>query len=930
MKIKLLFISGLVVGTIGVSAAQNLPLDPSVRTGKLANGFTYYIRHNEEPKNRVMMYLVNKAGSVLEDEDQRGLAHFMEHMSFNGTKHFPHNELIDYLQKAGVRFGADINAYTSFDETVYELPIPSDKPELLKGGLEIMRDWAHEALLDPGEIDKERGVVLEEKRLGKGAGERMQRQYWPVILNDSRYAVRVPIGLDTVLDNFKRPVIARFYNDWYRPDLQALIIVGDINVDQIEAQIKQQFSSLKNPAHERVRTKYTVPLTGKNQFITVTDKEMTTTEAEILIKHKAPELKTVADYRTALVHGLFDQMLSERYAELLRRSDPPYISGSAGISGFMGGLDAYDASVQAKPGELEKGLKAVWRETERLKRFGFTATELERAKTAYLNEMESAVKEKGKTNSINYVKEYQAYFLTNNAAPGIDKEYQMTKEDLPGITLIDVNSLTASYITNTNRDILILAPERDKNSLPNETVVNSWLKAVDEETLSPYKDEVSNQQLLSAMPIPGKIKSEQQNKVFNITTITLSNGVKVLLKPTDFKNDQIIFSSFAPGGSSLYSDADYQSAANSAGVITAGGVGNYNSDELSKYLEGKELSVKPYIAERFQGISGGSTPKDLEITMQMIYAYFTEPREDTAIFKGIITRSKAGLANRANDPSSVFNDTVSAIMGNNNIRRTGPTLQKLAEIDPDKACQIYKERFADASNFTFTFVGSIDTNAIKPLLEKYLGSLPATGQHEQAKDLNIHAPSGKIEKTVYKGTEPKSTVYLVFSGKYDYSPENNVKMDAMKETLEIRLLQRLREDESGVYSPGVQVNTTKLPQQRYSFLVHFGCAPQNVEKLIASTLDEIGKLKTDGPLQENVDKWRAEDRTSFEPQLKTNGFWLNYLTGQLQNSQPIEQISGYNALVDQVNPEGLKEMAQKYLNGDNYIRLVLMPETIKP
>ena len=503
----------------------------------------------------------------------------------------------------------------------------------------------------------------------------------------------------------------------------------------------------------------------------------------------------------------------------------------------------------------------------------------------------------------------------------------MTKEDLPGITLIDVNSLTASYITNTNRDILILAPERDKNSLPNETVVNSWLKAVDEETLSPYKDEVSNQQLLSAMPIPGKIKSEQQNKVFNITTITLSNGVKVLLKPTDFKNDQIIFSSFAPGGSSLYSDADYQSAANSAGVITAGGVGNYNSDELSKYLEGKELSVKPYIAERFQGISGGSTPKDLEITMQMIYAYFTEPREDTAIFKGIITRSKAGLANRANDPSSVFNDTVSAIMGNNNIRRTGPTLQKLAEIDPDKACQIYKERFADASNFTFTFVGSIDTNAIKPLLEKYLGSLPATGQHEQAKDLNIHAPSGKIEKTVYKGTEPKSTVYLVFSGKYDYSPENNVKMDAMKETLEIRLLQRLREDESGVYSPGVQVNTTKLPQQRYSFLVHFGCAPQNVEKLIASTLDEIGKLKTDGPLQENVDKWRAEDRTSFEPQLKTNGFWLNYLTGQLQNSQPIEQISGYNALVDQVNPEGLKEMAQKYLNGDNYIRLVLLPET---
>ncbi|SDT35369.1 zinc protease [Mucilaginibacter mallensis] len=904
-----------------------LPLDPMVRTGKLPNGFMYYIRHNEEPKNRVMMYLVNKVGSVLEDEDQRGLAHFMEHMSFNGTKHFPHNELVDYLQKAGVRFGADINAYTSFDETVYELPIPSDKPELLQGGLEIMRDWAHEALLDPEEIDKERGVVLEEKRLGKGAGERMQRKYWPVILNDSRYAVRVPIGLDTVLDNFKRPVIARFYNDWYRPDLQALIIVGDINVDQIEASIKQQFASLKNPVHERVRTKYTVPLTGKNQFMAVTDKEMTTTEAEILIKHKAPEQRTAEDYRSALVQGLFDRMLSERYAELLRQADPPFIAGSAGISGFMGGLDLYDASVQTKPGELEKGLKAVWRETERLKRFGFTATELERAKTADLNAVESELKEKDKTNSGSYVKEYQAYFLRGEAAPGIEKEYQLTKNDLPEITLADVNSLAKTYITATNRDILILAPEKDKSSLPDEVTVNRWLKAIETEDLTPYKDEVSKMPLLSAVPVTGKIKSEEQNKDLNITTITLSNGVKVLLKPTDFKNDQIIFSSFAPGGTSLYSDADYQSAANAAGIVTAGGVGNYNTGELSKYLEGKQVSVKPYINERFQGISGGATPQDLETAMQLIYAYFTEPRKDSAIFEGAIARSKAGLTNRANDPASVFSDTVSAVMGSHNIRRTGPSLEKLEQINLDRAYKIYKERFTDAGNFTFTFVGSIDTNVIKPLLEKYLGSLPATNQHEQAKDLNIHAPSGKIERTVYKGSEPKATVYLVFSGKYDYSPENDVKMDAMKETLEIRLLQRLREDESGVYSPGVQESTTKLPQQRYSFLVHFGCAPQNVEKLIASTLDEIGKLKTDGPLQENVDKWRAEDRTSFEPALKTNSFWLGYINGQLQNSQPIEQISGYNALVDRVNPEGLKEMAKKYLNGDNYIRLVLLPET---
>jgi zinc protease len=947
MKIKNIFILYLITNCLcvipclvigqshhGTKISNNLnsfavlPLEPAVRTGKLANGFTYYIRHNEEPKNRVIMYLVNKAGSILEDEDQRGLAHFMEHMSFNGTKHFPHNELVDYLQKAGVRFGADINAYTSFDETVYELPIPSDKPELLKGGIEIMRDWAHEALLDPEEIVKERGVVLEEKRLAKGAGERMKRLYWPMILNNSRYAVRIPIGLDKVLDNFKRPAIARFYNDWYRPDLQAIIVVGDINVDQIEAAIKKQFADLKNPVNERVRRKYTVPLTGKNQFIVVTDKEMTSTEAEIMIKHKAPELKTSADYRGAIVQNLFNQMLGERYAELQRKGDPPFISGSAGISGFMGGLDAYDASVSAKPGELEKGLKAVLRETERLKRFGFTATELERAKKAYMNGMESELKEKNKTNSITYVKEYQEYFLNNITVPGIDKECQLTKNDMPGITLTDLNSLAKIYITNTNRDILVLAPEKDKGSLPDDAKVNSWLKSVEAETLNPYKDDVSSQALLSKMPTPGKIESEEHNKELNITTITLSNGVKVLLKPTDFKNDQIIFSGFASGGTSLYSDADYQSATNAAGIIAAGGVGNYNMEELSKYLEGKQLSVSPFINERFEGIGGGSTSKDLETALQLVYAYFTEPRKDTAIFKGIITRSTASLANRASDPNSVFGDTVSAVLGNHNIRRTGPSPKKLSQINLDKAYQIYKERFADAGNFTFTFVGSIDTNTIKPLLEKYLGALPATGQHERAKDLSIHAPAGRIEKTVYKGIEPKATVYLVYSGRYDYSPENNVKMNALKETLEIRLLERLREDESGVYSPGAQVNTAKVPQQRYSFIIHFGCAPQNVEKLIASTLDEINKLKTDGPLQTNLDKWRAEDKTSFEPQLKTNGFWLSYINGQLQNQEDLDQVNRQEALMDKVTPDQLKEIAKKYLNGDNYIRLVLLPETV--
>ena len=907
------------------NSAQPLPLDPAVRTGKLPNGLTYYIRRNTEPKNRVVLYLVNKVGSILESEDQRGLAHFMEHMSFNGTTHFPKNDLVDYLQKNGVRFGADINAYTSFDETVYELPIPSDKPDVLKNGIQIVRDWAQDATLDPVEIDKERGVVLEEKRLGKGAGERMRRVYWPVILNNSRYAQRIPIGLDTVLNHFKPETIRRFYHDWYRPDLQAVIAVGDIDVDQMERTIKEKFSDLKNPAGERPRTAYTVPLTGKDHFVAITDKEMTSTEVEVLIKHKALPLKTGADYRNSLMQELFNEMIGQRYGELARQSDPPFVKGSAGIGDFMGGLDLYDASVTARPGELEKGVKAMWRETERVKRFGFTQTELDRAKVSYLSGMEAELKEKDKTPSESYVKEYQQYFLKGTAAPGIEKEYAEVQGDLPGITLTEVDALAGKYVTATDRDILLMAPEKDKAQLPDSAVVTGWLHAVEAEDLQPYKDEMSNKPFLSSEPVPGKITADEQDTALHVTRLTLSNGVKVVLKPTDFKNDQILFSSFAPGGTSLYPDADYQSAASAAGIIAAGGAGNYNVTELEKYLAGKQISVRPYIGELTEGIGGSATPKDLESALQLVYAYFTEPRKDDDVFKGIIGRSEAAMANRGNDPNSVFGDTASAILSNYNVRRTGPTLEKLHQVDLDKAFRIYKERFADASGQTFTFVGSFDVATIKPLLEKYLGSLPATHAGEQAKDLGIHIPPGQLTKIVYKGTEPKATVALVFSGTFDYSSENRVRLDALKEALQIRLIQRLREDESGVYSPGVRVNMVKLPEARYTFIINFGCAPENADKLVASALDEVNKLRTTGPLQENVDKWRAEDRSARETQLKTNSWWMSYLSGQLENGEDLHHLDGHSSIVDGITPAGLKETAVKYLSGDNYIRLELLP-----
>jgi zinc protease len=913
-------------GVVNTSAEGLIPLDSNVKTGKLANGFTYFIRKNTEPKNRVTLYLANKVGSILESDEQRGLAHLMEHMSFNGTKNFPKNDLVNYLQKSGVRFGADLNAYTSFDETVYQLPIPSDDPEILKNGMQIMRDWAQDATLDVTEINKERGVVLEEKRLGKGASQRMQEKYLPVVFNNSRYSSRLPIGTEDVLKNSKPETLRAFYKDWYRPDLQALIVVGDINVNAMEKMIRTKFSDLKNPSKERKRTEYAIPLINKNQFISVTDKEFPVTVAQIFIKHPESKLKTVTDYRNSIIRSLFNTMLQDRYTELSKQADPPFLQGGAGISGFLAGLDIYNAQVVAKPGELEKGFKALLTETERVKRFGFTQTELDRAKLSYLTRMESLAKEKDKTSSESFVDEYLRYFLEGEASPGIEYEYNLAKNLSGGISLAETNDLAKKYITDVNRDVIIMGPEKDKDKLPDEATVNSWISSVTQENITAYVDQVSNKPLLETKPAAGKVISETATPELDITELKLSNGVKVILKPTDFKNDEITFSAFSPGGTSLYTDADYQSAANAATVVKGGGVGEFNSLQLPKLLTGKQVVVSPFISERSEGISGYATPKDLETALQLTYLYFTQPRKDSEIFKGFIAKQKGALANRENDPVSVFSDTVSAVLGNYNIRRTGPSLQKVDQISLDRAFEIYKDRFADASDFTFTFVGNFDPQKIKPLLEQYLGSLPSSNRKEEARDLGIKTPAGKINKTVYKGQEPKATVRLTYSGDYTYTDDNNNQLDALAEVLTIKLIERLREDESGVYGVGARASYSKYPQGRYSLNISFGCAPENVEKLVAATLEEINKIKQKGAQPVDVEKFLAEERRTTETQLKENKFWLSYLTGQLQNNEDPKEILTYLDSLKKITPESLKITSNKYMSGDNYIRLVLLPE----
>ncbi len=925
MRIPRILPAAFLILIVNISSAQTIPLDTAVHSGVLPNGFTYYIRHNEEPKNRVFLYLVNNVGSVLEDSNQQGLAHFMEHMNFNGTTHFPKNELINYLQKSGVRFGADLNAYTDFNETVYQLPLPADDSSILQNGFQIMRDWAQNATLDSVEIDKERGVVLEEERLGRGASERMERVYLPVLLNHSRYAERNPIGKVNILTSFPPSAIRKFHADWYRPDLQALVVVGDIDPVKTEALVKQLFSDLKTPADEKTRTLYTVPLTGQNHFLQVTDKEMPQTVLQVVIKHEEEKLITEENYIHSIQRALFNEMIGERFAELAQMPGLPYLEAGADISGFFGRIDAFSLEVALKQGKFKEGFQTAWELVEKVKRFGFTQSELDRAQKNYLSFLETAFKEKSKTNSESLVGEYQRLYLNQEASPGIAWEYDFTKNHIGQITLDQINAIVKDYIRDQDRDILVLAPEKDKNTLPDSATVSGWMNDVSLRKLKAVTDEVNKQPLLSVVPVSGKVVQIKNIPSIGISEVTLSNGVKVILKPTDFKNDEIRFAAFSPGGTSLYSDANYVNASN-AGLIGGFGVGKFNPVQLDKMLAGKLFEVTTYIGERTQGVRGNATPKDFERALQLLYLKFTKPRKDSVLYNNIINSTAEELANRYSDPKNVFADTVNRILGNYNYRRQPFNEARLKQLNLEKLYKIYSERFADASGFTFVIVGNFNTDSIRPLIEKYLGSLPSLHKKEIARDLGIHIPAGQLTKKVYKGSENKATVKMVFSGDYEFSAENNMVMQAVKEVLEIKTTQHLREDESEVYSPSIQVSYNKYPRARYTFTVSFGCAPANADHLMNGVLKEMDTLRKNGPTPEDLNKFKAEYKRVHELQITENPSWLNYLLSQYENREDPTQISNYNQRVDSITSAMVQKAAQTYLSGANDLRFVLLPD----
>jgi len=863
---------------------------------------------------------------VLEDDDQQGLAHFTEHMAFNGTRDFPKNDLVDYLQKSGVKFGADLNAYTSFDETVYQLPVPTDSAKVFTKAFDILANWAAYQTLDPKEIDDERGVVLEEERTGgKNAQERLRNQTWPVMLNNSRYATRIPIGKEDILKTFKQATISRFYHDWYRPDLQAVVAVGDFNPLEVLALIKYNFGSLRNPDGERPRTYYSVPPTPGTVVKIATDKEFPYTLAQIIVKHPETITKTATDYMQNIRVELFNEMLNDRLSELLQKPNPPFLFSQSSYGGFIGKQDAFTTLAVAKPGELETTVKAAVAETERVRQFGFTLTELERAKQNALLAIDNAYKERDKTQSAAFANEYQQNFLTGAAIPGISYEYNFYVNNIGKITLAELNAMAGKFVSDQNRVILVEAPDKDKDKLPDEKTLLGWISAA-AQNLKPYIDYTTDKPLLANLPPPGKVTSTQVDSTIATTTITLSNGVKVILKPTQFKNDQILINGYSFGGTSLASDDDFISADFAASIIGGSGIAGFSQAELDKKLAGKNVSVSPYISDVAEGISASSTPRDFETAMQLIYLYFTQPRKDVDIWQSNISQTKSLLANRSLDPGSVFKDTISATLSNHNFRGMVVTQDQLSKATLDKAYAFYQDRFADASGFVFTLVGNFDVKVVQPYLEAYLGSLPSTKRNETYKVLGVHPPAGQITKTVNKGIGDKSSVQLVFSGSYDYNDNNNIQMDALESILQIKLDQRLREKEGMVYSPGVKADYKKIPEGRYSFSVYFECAPANVDKLIAATMEEINNIKQNGALPADVEKSNIQDARATQVELKQNIFWAGYLGSASQNQQDPNAILHHVGNLSNVTVQSTKDAANKYLSGDNLIKFILLPE----
>ena len=913
-------------GAATAALTQPLPVDPVVRTGRFDNGLRYVIRANRRPEQRAELRLVVDVGSIVEDDDQLGLAHFVEHMAFNGTTNFPKQEIVAFMESIGMRFGPSVNAFTSFDETVYMLQVPTDRPGVLEKSFQVLEDWAHNVTFDAAEIDKERGVIIEEWRLRRGAGARMQDQQFPILLKGSRYAERLPIGTTEILQSFPHERLRQFYKDWYRPDLMSVAAVGDFDVSAVEGLIKKHFGSLPAVANGRARPVVAVPDHPGTLYAIATDKEATTAGVTVYAKVPLRDPTTVGAYRQQIVEGLFAAMLNSRFSEIAQKPDAPFLGASAGRGLFVRTKEATILGAGVKEDGIARGLEALFTEAARVARFGFTEGELDREKRNLLRSLERAVVEKDNQPSSSYAAEYVRHLTQREPIPGIVYENALYQRFVPEITLAEINALAKDWSPDRSRVVVISAPQKDGLAIPTEAQLAPMLAAVATAPLEPYAATATSAALLETPPAPGRVVATSTKPEFGITEWVLSNGVKVVLKPTTFKADEIVFRAFSPGGTSLASDADFIAASTASQLVPVGGIGKFSLIELRNVMAGKVASAQPTISDYEEGMSGSGSMADLETMFQLIYLRFTAPRADPAIFGVMKGQLTAMLKNQAATPEFTFNQALNSALTQDHLRARIPTVETLEQLNLDKSFAFYKDRFADASDFTFVFVGSFEPDRVKPFVERYLGGLPSLNRKETWKDTGLRAPEAVVEKRVEKGIEPKSRAAIVFTGPFTYNQVNRVAIRAMADVLETRLREVLREDLGGTYSVGASASYSRIPVPEYSLSIEFGANPDRTEALVKTVFEQLELLKSAGPTEQQVRDVRERLLRDFETNMKQNGYILSQLVPRYQSGETLKEFLGIPELYKQLDAAAIQAAAKLYLNPKTYVQVTLFPE----
>lgn len=906
---------------------RTLPVDPAVKSGRLPNGLRYFIRENKRPASRLSMRLAVNAGAIQEDADQRGLAHFIEHMAFNGTEHFKPGELVSFLESIGARFGPHVNASTSFDETIYMLEIPTDRPGYVDRGMTVLQDFAGGVSFLPAEVEKERGVVLEEWRGRLGAGSRLTDKQLPVIFQGSRYAERLPIGLPEILKTAPRERLVSFYQKWYRPDQMAVVVVGDIPVAEAEKLVVAHFSGLPAAKGAPAAVDTTVPAHKETLVNMSTDPEAQGWSVSVEFKHKATEDETVRGYRKTLAENLLSQMFNLRLRDIARRPNAPFIGAQAGTSGIGRSLELFELEAVVPEGKITEGLGALMTEAKRVQQFGFSADELNRAKAALLAGYERAYKERETSESANYANEYVRHFLQKEPIPGMEFEYKIAAAYLPTITNDEISALAKELITEENRVVLGVAPEKKETPPPSTETMRAAIARAASAPVERWAEATANRELVEKPPAAGKVTAKRTVPEIGATVLTLSNGVEVWLKPTDFKNDQILFSAYAQGGTSLASEKDYKGASLSQALIGVGGMGGLNPVDLSKMLAGKIAQASPSISDYQQNISGSSTPKDLETALQLNYLAITAPNMTPDVLELLKRRIGPSLQNRDQNPGAVFGDKVEQVNTSNHYSASPLTLADVAAFNLDSMRSFYNARFANAADFTYFFVGAFTESDITPLLEKWVASLPSTGKKTSAaRDMGVRFPTTVVKEGVQKGKEAASQTVLSFFADPGFDEFEMHRARAAAAVLNIRLREILREELGGTY--GVNVGFTNSPPIKgYGAMqIQFKSSPENLDKLVNAALTEVERLKKEGPSADDVQKVKELERRDLETNAKQNSYWLGSMqTVHLYGWDPAG-IARRSERTERLTQENIKTMFQKYFPMERYTLVTLKPE----